>query len=206
MKWKVTAYTLTVREKPSVNSNPVLWLEMGDVFESEERSEDGYWIKHPLGWVSHRYLLPAVDLIPGYPLWYQIAYGELGIEEFKGEADNPRIVKYLHSTNLIHTAPNQADNDETPWCAAFVCWCLEQAGRESTDSAWARSYLYYGKRIEEPRSGCIVVLTRGVNSGHVGFFERKDGSKIYILGGNQSDQVNISAYPESRLLGYRIPA
>lgn len=42
-------------------------------------------------------------------------------------------------------------------------------------------------------------------SGHVAFFVSKTATKIKVLGGNQSDEVNLSEYPTSRLLGYRFP-
>ncbi len=55
------------------------------------------------------------------PLWMEIAKGELGVKEIPGPANNKRIVEYHRTT--IGTYP-----DETPWCASFTCWCMEQAG------------------------------------------------------------------------------
>jgi hypothetical protein len=79
---------------------------------------------------------------------------------------------------------------------------------EGTNSVAARSWLKFGKPTKDPVRGCIVVFSRpnnGPNSGHVAFFLRKTGDKIRVLGGNQSDAVNIRDFPESRLLGYRLP-
>jgi hypothetical protein len=40
--------------------------------------------------------------------------------------------------------------------------------------------------------------------GHVGFFAGLDGGpRAPGLGGNQSDAVNVSSYPRSRILGIR---
>jgi hypothetical protein len=39
--------------------------------------------------------------------------------------------------------------------------------------------------------------------GHVGFFAGVDGTKILVLGGNQSDSVSIGSYPKNTLLGVR---
>jgi hypothetical protein len=54
-----------------------------------------------------------------------------------------------------------------------------------------------------------VVLERGNDplSGHVGFFRQMsaDGSKVYVLGGNQGDAVSIAAFPANKVLGYRWP-
>ncbi len=41
--------------------------------------------------------------------------------------------------------------------------------------------------------------------GHVAFFDEQRNARIFVLGGNQSNQVNITSYPGDRLLGYRWP-
>jgi hypothetical protein len=54
--------------------------------------------------------------------------------------------------------------------------------------------------------GDIVVFWReSIKSwkGHVGFYIREKDGWIYTLGGNQANQVKISAYPKSRVLSYR---
>ena len=132
-------------------------------------------------------------------LWYDIAKVEIGQKEITGPKHNQRILEYHKATSL------GASTDEVPWCSSFVSWCLEQAGVESTKNAWARSYLNWGKKITTPELGCIVVFKRGTDSGHVAFFVKKEGSKITVLGGNQSNQVCIADYKESDLLGYRMP-
>jgi hypothetical protein len=43
----------------------------------------------------------------------------------------------------------------------------------------------------------------GSTTGHVAFFVEPRGSKVALLGGNQSDRVWVDA--ESRVLGYRWP-
>ena len=78
--------------------------------------------------------------------WLEIAEREQGVAEVPGAGDNPRVVDYLMSTTL-GSLENQ--NDETPWCSAFVNWCMEQAGIKGTNSAWARSWLDWGKEPEE---------------------------------------------------------
>lgn len=132
-----------------------------------------------------------------YP-WMNVAEAEKGVSEVAGSKHNPRIVEYHQSTTL------KAHDDETAWCASFVCWVLERAGYKSTKSAWARDYLKYGLE-SSPQYGCIVIFTRGTDSGHVGFYVKSDAEYIYVLGGNQNNQVNVSKYPKSRVLGYRWP-
>ena len=124
------------------------------------------------------------------------------MQEVAGAAANPRIVEYLHSTTLENGA---ASTDETPWCSAFANWCVERAGRAGTDSAWARSWLTWGKATKSPTVGCVVVLQRDANKGHVGFFVSRTSTHVRLLGGNQQNRVCEQDYPLANLLGYRAP-
>ena len=134
--------------------------------------------------------------------WFDVAKGEIGVKEIPGETDNPRIIEYDKCTRL------KATDDETPWCSAFVNWCVVQVGLKGTNSAAARSWLDWGVPIDTPKEGCIVILKRGLPpSGHVTFFDSvcPDPHYLHCLGGNQSDQVKYSNYPISDVLGYRWP-
>ncbi len=136
-----------------------------------------------------------------FPEWYKIALKELekGVNEIAGAKHNPRILEYHTATTLMAT------DDETPWCSSFVNWCMKQSGHEGTKSAAARSWLKWGKKIDIPYEGCIVIFERGNNNwqGHVGFYHSKTKTQILTLGGNQKNAVNISSYPKKHLLGYR---
>ena len=98
--------------------------------------------------------------------------------------------------------------DETAWCSAFVNRILQLAGVKGTNSAWARSWLDWGREPtdDEFGEGVIVVLERGPSSGHVGFLEDWQEDRVQILGGNQGDAVSEAWFPMSRVLGYRVPA
>lgn len=61
--------------------------------------------------------------------WLEIARGELGQREIKGDAHNPRILEYHQSVR------GKITSDETPWCSSFVNWAMEKAGIRGTDSA-----------------------------------------------------------------------
>lgn len=130
---------------------------------------------------------------------YHIAMAELGQQEIKGELANPRIIEYHSMTTLA------SKSDEVSWCSAFVCWCLEKAGIRSTRMANARSYLEWGQEVEAPYEGCIVVLSRGKEpwQGHVGFFVKMEGDKVFVLGGNQGDKVSVVGFHKSRILSFR---
>jgi uncharacterized protein (TIGR02594 family) len=142
----------------------------------------------------------------GEPRWLAIARQEICTREAAlGSEPNPRIVEYHQATS------GRAQDDQTAWCAAFASWVLEQAGIRSTKSAWAKSYLDWGSALDQPRIGAITVFHRGSGApssrgtGHVGFFVEDRGGSIGLLGGNQSNHVNVKSYSKSRLLAYRWP-
>lgn len=204
----VIASALNIRQEPSTEADVIGMLNRGDMVTSVGSSPNGYWQKveqeGKTGWVSFKYLQPTMagtQLSP-FP-WFDIAKKELGVAELHGPRDNPRIVEYLRSTSL---RGDMASNDETPWCSAFVNFCIEQSGFAGTDSAMARSWLKWGRSTDKPLTGCIAVFKRGEPpSGHVAFFVADYGNNISVLGGNQGDKVSIAQYPASNLLGYRVP-
>jgi uncharacterized protein (TIGR02594 family) len=128
-----------------------------------------------------------------------------GIAEQATEAKNsPTIVKWIQ-----YLLP-WAKADEVPWCSAFVNGIALEAGYEHFSqghgSALARMWLHKGNVVETPMLGDVVVLWRGninATTGHVGFFIRENATHVFLLGGNQSNQVNIAAFPKDRVLGYR---
>ena len=67
------------------------------------------------------------------------------------------------------------------WCADFINFILRRTGHQTTNSRAAKSFLDYGKRIDSPRVGAIVVLTRGRDNGHVGIVRGTDGAGNIIV-------------------------
>ena len=92
------------------------------------------------------------------------------------------------------------------WCADFINFILRRTGHTTTNSRAAKSFLDYGKRIDSPRVGAIVVLKRGVNNGHVGIVRGTDGNgNPIVISGNHGNKVWESRYPKERVLGYVVP-
>lgn len=166
-------------------------------------------------------LLSIVDKIEGYgvipdksptrnALVLDIAAGELGTKEIVGSGNNARVVEYH---KFASKANNVEQPDSVPWCSSFVCWVVEHCvinglPMGSTNSMAARSWESWGiSSLKDPLPGDIVVYWRGSKNGwqgHVGIFLRlnSDGT-IVTLGGNQSDEVNVSAFSVSKLLDIR---
>ncbi|WP_431166327.1 TIGR02594 family protein [Tenacibaculum halocynthiae] len=130
------------------------------------------------------------------------ALSQYGIREIKGIRDNPKVLRYFNELGY----DGYKLKDETAWCSAFANWVCKKVGVDYSGKLNARSWLGVGKPVEIPKQGDIVVLWReSPNSwkGHVGFYIRQTKNYVYVLGGNQNDQVNIQAYPKKRLLQFR---
>lgn len=136
------------------------------------------------------------------PIWLAFARREIGTKEGVGADDSPRVLAYYAAAG--HP---EIKHDTVPWCAAFVSACLEKCAIPSAKSLWARSYLNWGRPVDTPEIGAIVVLQRGndATTGHVGFVCGSDATRVQVLGGNQADAVSIRWFPKSRILGYRMP-
>ncbi len=136
------------------------------------------------------------------PRWLRIAEREIGVKVFAQGASNPRITEYHSATNIA------GYDDKAAWCSSFVNWVFRKSQIDGTGSALARSWLEWGLAIREPVLGCVVVLEREAADswqGHVGFFFRVENDSIFLLGGNQLDQVCEHSYPLSSVLGFRWP-
>lgn len=136
-------------------------------------------------------------------IWLNTAKKYIGIQEVVGKKHNPKVVKMYAAVGFP-----EIKDDETAWCAAFTGSVLKEAGLPYLRSLSARSYLTYGKKLVEPREGAVVVFWRGSPTswqGHVGFVTKWDSKYVWVLGGNQNNEVNETKYERSKVLGYRWP-
>jgi len=138
--------------------------------------------------------------------WLSIARGYIGTKESPGSTNNPQILEWFSDTG-----PNAdwAKYDSIPWCAAFVNGVLEEAGLKGSGSLLARSFLTWGKKLDGPVPGCIVVFPRGKPpSGHVCIVESVDldRGRITTIDGNVSDRVARRTRKINTALGFRWPA
>lgn len=135
---------------------------------------------------------------------HEIALSLYGEKEIKGQEDNPIIVQMF--TDLGYDGKKL--KDETAWCSAFINWCFLKVGLPYTGKLNARSWLNWGSSIGsgKPILGDVVVFWRESPQswkGHVGFYITERHGWIYVLGGNQNNEVNIKGYPKKRLLDIR---
>lgn len=151
--------------------------------------------------------MPRIKTVwPSDPPYLQAAFSVLGLSEIEGSKHEKKVLEMYAASGHpeIH-------DDETPWCAAYIGWCLEHGGLQGTHSLLARSYATYGKALERAKTiprGAIAVWTRA-GGGHVNFVLADDGTYVTCIGGNQSNSkgggVTISTRVKSEAVAYRMP-
>ena len=143
---------------------------------------------------------------------FDLAQRFIGVSEVVGTAANPQILAMLRLDD------KSSADDQVPWCSAFVNYVAWLLRLPRSKSLRARSWLLVGQSVslDEAEVGFdVVILKRGSGAqpgpdvidapGHVGLFAGREGDEILVLGGNQSDSVNVSRYPSNHLLGIRRP-
>lgn len=137
------------------------------------------------------------------PPWLKEAIKNLGVHEGPGAANNPTVVKFYADAGFPGIK-----HDDVAWCAAFVGAMLKRAGYKPSGSLAARSYETYGAKLHRPMFGCIGVKKRpgGGWLGHVGFVVGYDGSRVWLLAGNQGDKVSVASFPASQFTAFVAPS
>lgn len=127
----------------------------------------------------------------------------VGTKERPGTANNPTILEWANA--IGGWVANYYTKDEIPWCGLFVAHVLEENNLSLPKNPLsALDYLKWGQKMSKPTPGAIMVFTRN-GGGHVGFYVSEDSENYHILGGNQSDMVNVTKIAKNRLAGIRWP-
>ncbi len=139
-------------------------------------------------------------VLQGDPSWLRIASEDIGVREIHGAATAPKITQWLKRLRAWWA------DDETPWCGVACAAWMKAAGIEPPKEYFrAKSWLQWGRAIEKPVRGCVVVFGRE-GGGHVGLVVGETpGGGLAVLGGNQGDAVSVAAFSRSRVLGFRVP-
>ena len=141
---------------------------------------------------------------------YDLAQRFVGLEEVPGSTSNPQILAML---KLDDPWPQ---DDDVPWCSAFVNYVAWLLHLPRSKSLRARSWLSVGIPLEdaEAQPGWdVVILKRGTGDqpgpevidapGHVGWFGGIEREKLWLLAGNQGDTVSVATFDVARILGIR---
>jgi len=158
-------------------------------------------VKHAIGHHGS-WIITDEDDLPDGPMSkvLDVAAQYQGLDEHK---DSKQLAQLFDSELDISLNPRR-----TAWCAAFANAVLVKAGYDYSGSLESASFVRYGKPVKEPARGDIVVLHGGRRSPtHVGFLvgtARVNGQLFYtVLGGNQSNRVQVSYFPASKVIAIR---
>lgn len=142
------------------------------------------------------------------PVMIKKALELLDTKEVPGTINNPVIINWAKEIG-----GNVADvykADEIPWCGLFIAIVAKRAGKQIVkDPLWALNWSTFGKHVDVPMLGDILVFVRktsdGKTAGHVALYIGEDKDCYHVLGGNQSDKVCITRISKNRLYAGRRP-
>ena len=128
-----------------------------------------------------------------------IARKYIGLTEIKASNRHPTIdawAKTLSGKWLLGQ----------PWCGTFCAQVFKEAGlghKIPKEFFRAKAWENAGTKLDKPAYGCVVTFTRD-GGGHVGFVVGKTKTgMLKVLGGNQSNAVNIADFDPKRVTSYR---
>lgn len=135
------------------------------------------------------------------PAWLAEAKKHIGTKEVPGSQHNSKILGWLRALKAWWS------DDETPWCGTFVAHCLRQSELPVAKNWFrAKDWAAYGSNLRSTRvaPGAILVFARK-GGGHVGFYVGEDNVYYHVLGGNQSNGVNVMRIAKMRCIAIRWP-
>lgn len=136
--------------------------------------------------------------------WMTYARSLIGVREIAGARHNQTIMGWIKALGAKALGITVTD-DETPWCGTFVAHVMQKHKLPLPPIAVrASQWGNWGRKLIGPRYGCILVFTRN-GGGHVGFYVGEDTTHYHVLGGNQSNSVNIMRIAKNRLTEMRWP-
>ncbi len=139
--------------------------------------------------------------------WMVTAKKLVGLREVAGKRSNSTIINWARQ--LGGTVKNIYTNDGIAWCGLFTAHVMNDNDIRIgfNNPLGARNWGKFGVATT-PRYGAIMTFWRGSKSGwkgHVGIYVSEDSKYYHILGGNQSNSVNVTKIAKSRFLKARWP-
>ena len=135
---------------------------------------------------------------PG-PRLLTVALSLYGTAEKPGPGNNPSIIEWAKATELYKIYKS----DSIAWCGLFMAYVALQSRWEvPVNPLAARNWQEFGVKAIVPMLGDVLVFARK-GGGHVGIYVGEDDGAYHVLGGNQSNMVNIKRVAKTRLLQAR---
>lgn len=155
---------------------------------------------------------------PLAPKMVQVALDLYGTHEVAGGQNSPTILKWADevaagtSSKYADWAGDFYNADSIPWCGLFIAVCAVRAAGGRVERLPEHKYL---SALEWKNWGVPVAVKDAVvgdvgisqrnGGGHVFLIVGEDATHFHILGGNQSDQVNIVRKAKAEVVAVRRP-
>lgn len=140
--------------------------------------------------------------LPADPPWLTLALADIGVREKVGAGSNPVVLAYYADAGFAGIK-----DDAVAWCAAGLGAWLKRSGAKPSGSLLARSYEKWGVGLAVPIYGCIGTKKRSLNDksglGHVGIVVAASATRIWMVGANQGDAVNVQSFPRDEFTSWR---
>lgn len=138
------------------------------------------------------------------PVWMNTANAMVGTKEYPGATSNPKIMQWAAKVGRFLGV--KYDGDHVPWCGLFAAYCMTENGvLPPSIAVRASAWSTWGQALAKPAFGAVLTFTRE-GGGHVGFYVSEDATTYHVLGGNQSDMVNVTKIAKGRCSAIRWPA
>ena len=133
-----------------------------------------------------------------------VKLGKINTTEVSGIKSNPEIMAMAKEAGVerIYT------RDEVAWCAVAMVVLALRAGKKVNFSSYARlrakSFTDFGNAVKVPMLGDVLVFFRE-GGHHVGLYVGEDETCYHVMGGNQSNQFNVTRILKTRMIAARRP-
>jgi uncharacterized protein (TIGR02594 family) len=126
-----------------------------------------------------------------------------GTTEDTSKKSNPIILAWAKETKTA--SDNWYNDDSIPWCGLFMAVVAQRAGKEVPPNCLrALAWDNFGIKVNEAVLGDVLTFTRN-GGGHVALYVAESDDSYFVLGGNQSNKVNITRILKNRLHSIRRP-
>lgn len=147
--------------------------------------------------------------LSGLPLTIHEGLKLLGTVEVAGNGNSPTIMGWRDELNGAGWPIVGFSGDAVPWCGLFAAVVAHRARKPVVASPlWADNWRKWGISVvaADASLGDLVTYSRP-GGNHVAFLIGEDAAGYdHVLGGNQSDAVNIMRIARSRRTSVRRPA
>jgi uncharacterized protein (TIGR02594 family) len=133
------------------------------------------------------------------PPWMAEMNRRSGLHEVR---DKRTLIDFLKVGRFL------GDPGNLPWCGDAVESCIAKVLTTEplpSNPFWAQAWASFGIDAGGPAVGSIGVIRWNAKSGHVGIVAGVDGDRVNLLGGNQSNSINIASFARSKFVAFRWP-